>query len=291
MWSKSGFDGGTRAGAWPGGWSGAPGLDLAIVPTAGLAPADPDDQSVDRVAGWSTWIADRHRLRDRMRELRIAPWADATGDGVALRLAAARAALSCLARWTPAWADRPAADLVVATGGVWTATAGPAVALTLVDVLRRDRRRPVRARPRPPAGPARSHPGRRRAADDAGRPGRRPARAARHGGDPGGPAPRPERRRPPSSTARPARRSRHSTRAGSRSSSCHRVPRPSPSSASATRSAWVVAAATSRSTSPAVSAGSWSTCATCRSGCRTGPDLRSELLESLAVGRRHGGDA
>jgi hypothetical protein len=135
---ETGFDGGTRAGAWPAGWSGAPGLDLAIVPTAGLAPADPDDQAVDRVAGWSTWIADRHRLRDRMRELRIAPWADATGEGVALRLAAARAALSCLARWTPAWADRPAADLVVATGGVWTASAGPAVALALVDVLRRD---------------------------------------------------------------------------------------------------------------------------------------------------------
>lgn len=135
---ETGFDGGTRASAWPGGWSGVAGLDLAIVPTAGLAPADPDDQAVDRVAGWSTWIADRHRLRDRMRELRIAPWADAAGEGVALRMAAARAALSCLARWTPAWTDRPVADLVIATGGVWTVAAGPAVALALVDVLRRD---------------------------------------------------------------------------------------------------------------------------------------------------------
>jgi hypothetical protein len=31
-------------------------------------------------------------LRDRMRELRIAPWADAIGEGAGVRLAAARAA-------------------------------------------------------------------------------------------------------------------------------------------------------------------------------------------------------
>ena len=69
---------------------------MAVVPTAGLAPADPDDAVVDRVLGWPTVVSDRHRLRDRMRELRIAPWADATGDGVALRMAAARAALGRL---------------------------------------------------------------------------------------------------------------------------------------------------------------------------------------------------
>jgi hypothetical protein len=132
-----GFDGGTRVGAWPGGSPGTAGTDLAIVPSAGLAPADPDDQVVDRVANWSTWASDRHRLRDRLRELRIAPWADATGEGVALRLAAARSALSCLAQWTPDWTERPAADLVVATGGAWAVTSAPSVALALVDVLRR----------------------------------------------------------------------------------------------------------------------------------------------------------
>jgi hypothetical protein len=72
-----------------------------------------------------------------MRELRIAPWADATGDGVALRLAATRAALSCLARWTPEWAARPAADLVVATGGAWSVASPSSIALAIVDVLRR----------------------------------------------------------------------------------------------------------------------------------------------------------
>jgi hypothetical protein len=133
-----GYDCGTRAGAWPGPIAGSPELDLAIVPSAALAPSDPDDLAIDRIATWSTWASDRHRLRDRMRELRIAPWADAAGDGVALRLAAARAALSCLDHWTPAWAARPPADLVVATGGAWAVASGPSVALALVDVLRRD---------------------------------------------------------------------------------------------------------------------------------------------------------
>jgi hypothetical protein len=132
-----GFDAGTRAGASPAGWSGTAGLDLAIVPSAALAPADPDDDAVDRIAAWSTWTSDRHRLRDRLRELRIAPWADATGDGANLRLAAARAALGSLVQWTPDWDGRPPADLVVATGGAWAVASPSVTALTLVDVLRR----------------------------------------------------------------------------------------------------------------------------------------------------------
>ena len=70
---------------------------LAVVPAAAVAPEDPDDAVVDGVLLWSTVPADRHRLRDRMRELRIAPWADAAGDGATLRMAAARAALVRLA--------------------------------------------------------------------------------------------------------------------------------------------------------------------------------------------------
>jgi hypothetical protein len=132
-----GFDAGTRVGASPSIGGGPPTVDLAVIPTAALAPADPDDQVIDRVGLWSTWGADRHRLRDRLRELRIAPWADATGDGVTLRMAAARAALGRLAEWTPEWADRPPADLVVATGGAWAVAPAPVVALALVDVLRR----------------------------------------------------------------------------------------------------------------------------------------------------------
>jgi hypothetical protein len=132
-----GFDGGTRAAAAPGVAGGPPMRDLALVPTACLTPIDPDDSVIDRVGQWSTWGADRHRLRDRLRELRVSPWADATGDGVTLRMAAARAALGRLAEWTPDWAGRPPADLVVATGGAWAVAQAPAVALALVDVLRR----------------------------------------------------------------------------------------------------------------------------------------------------------
>ncbi len=132
-----GYDAGSRAGAWPAVGNGGSGVDLAVVSNAALVPDDPDDTFLDRVGSWSTLGADRHRLRDRLHELRIAPWADATGDGVALRMAAARVALGRLAESTPGWADRPAADLVVATGGVWAVASAPAVALALVDVLRR----------------------------------------------------------------------------------------------------------------------------------------------------------
>ena len=132
-----GYDGGTRVGAWPAGLSGTPGAELAIVPSAGVAPAEPDDHAIDRIATWWTGTTDRHRLRDRMRELRIAPLADAAGEGVALRLAAARAALSNLSTWTPVWGERPAADLVIATGGAWAVMPPQVVALALVDVLRR----------------------------------------------------------------------------------------------------------------------------------------------------------
>ena len=132
-----GFDTGTRVGAWPAIGKRSSGMDLAVVPSAGLAPADPDDAVVDRVATWSSQAGDRHRLRDRLRELRIVPWADATGEGIELRMAAARSALVCLAHWTPEWLKRPAADLVVASGGVWAVAPGPSVVLALVDVLRR----------------------------------------------------------------------------------------------------------------------------------------------------------
>jgi hypothetical protein len=132
-----GFDGATRAAAWPTDSSVTAGMDLAVVPTAGLAPADPDDDIVDRIANWSPGTTDRHRLRDRMRELRIAPWADAAGDGVALRLAAVRSALGVLDRATPEWSQRPAADLLIATGGVWSGAPPASGLVALIDVLRR----------------------------------------------------------------------------------------------------------------------------------------------------------
>ena len=133
-----GFDAGTRAAAAPGVGGGPPMRDLAVVPTAALAPADPDDAVVDRRRQWSTWGADRHRLRDRLRELRIAPWADATGEGVTLRMAAARAALGRLAEGTPEWAgSRTRRTWSSRPAGPGRSRPAPAVALALVDVLRR----------------------------------------------------------------------------------------------------------------------------------------------------------
>lgn len=132
-----GYDGGLRAVATPGSASEAPHVDVAIVPAACLAPGDPDDAAVDRVLSWSTAMSDRHRLRDRLRELRIAPWSDPTGEGIALRMAAARAALGRLAEATPELAALPSPDLVVATGGVWSLVSPSAVSMAIADTLRR----------------------------------------------------------------------------------------------------------------------------------------------------------
>lgn len=110
---------------------------IAVVPAASVAPDDPDDAVVDGVLLWSTIPSDRHRLRDRMRELRIAPWADAAGDGAALRMAAARAALVRLAGATPDFDLLPTPDLVVGGGGVWGSVPAATVALAHVDVIRR----------------------------------------------------------------------------------------------------------------------------------------------------------
>jgi len=132
-----GHDAGLRAVAAPGAGGGSSSLDAAVVAAAALAPADPDDAVIDRVLGWSTLPTDRHRVRDGMRELRIVPWADASGDGAAFRLAAARAAVGRLIEATPDIDLAGPPDLVVAAGGTWAVAPAPVVALALADVLRR----------------------------------------------------------------------------------------------------------------------------------------------------------
>jgi hypothetical protein len=132
-----GHDAGMRAMAAPGAGGQPTSVRLAVVPEASVAPDDPDDPVVDGVLVWSTVPADRHRIRDRMRELRIAPWSDGAGDGAALRMAAARAALVRLAAATPSFDTEPVPDLVVTACGVWSAVPPPAVALAHVDVIRR----------------------------------------------------------------------------------------------------------------------------------------------------------
>ncbi len=132
-----GHDAAVRATASPGS-GGEPAVPrLAVVAAAAVAPDDPDDSEVDGVLLWSTVPSDRHRLRDRMRELRIAPWADAAGDGAALRMAAARASLARLAAATPQLDHAPVPDLVIVGGGVWSAVPAATVALAHIDVIRR----------------------------------------------------------------------------------------------------------------------------------------------------------
>jgi len=133
-----GLDGGLRAAAWPsaGEPSGAGSLASESA-AAALFPPEPDEATVDAVLAWSTLPLDRTRLRDRLRELRFRPWADAQGDGALLRLAAARVAVSRLIDATPAISALPPADLVVATGGVWSSGPAPAIALALADIRRR----------------------------------------------------------------------------------------------------------------------------------------------------------
>jgi hypothetical protein len=128
-----GFDGGLRAVIGRAGLEGSP----AFVPAAALVPPDLDDQIVDGVLGWSTAALDRHRLRDRLRDFRLAPWVEAHGEGALLRLAAARAALERLVRATPELDALEAPDLILVAGGAWAAAPGPVIALAIADVVRR----------------------------------------------------------------------------------------------------------------------------------------------------------
>ena len=132
-----GFNGGLRATASPGIGGNDAVTTVSIVADACLVPAESTDATVDRVLAWSTMPLDRHRLRDRLRELRLWPWSGIAGDGARFRLAAARAALTILIDATPHQSILPAPDLVVVAGGAFAVAPGPAVALAVADVLRR----------------------------------------------------------------------------------------------------------------------------------------------------------
>jgi hypothetical protein len=132
-----GFDAAIRVVAVPG-TAGAPATaSWAAIADAALVPRDSDESVVDGVMSWSTTAIDRHRLRDRLHELRLAPWGDTAGHGAPLRLAAARAALERLVRATPELDALPPSDLVVVAGGAWAVAPGPAIALAVADVVRR----------------------------------------------------------------------------------------------------------------------------------------------------------
>ncbi|HET7027677.1 MAG TPA: hypothetical protein VFI28_08295 [Candidatus Limnocylindrales bacterium] len=132
-----GRSGGLRIVARPGPPGAAPTVHWAVDSRAALVPSTIGDEIVDGVLAWSVVALDRHRMRDRLRELRDSPWGEPYGDGALLRLAAARAAVARLVAATREL-DRPTApDLVLAIGGAWAVAPGPAIALALSDVLRR----------------------------------------------------------------------------------------------------------------------------------------------------------
>ncbi|MEO8207430.1 MAG: hypothetical protein ABI598_00235 [Chloroflexota bacterium] len=132
-----GYHGGARYLAEPG-VAGSPPTSVGIVSVdGGLVPAEPDDEIVDSVLAWSTGSLDRHRMTDRLRDLRRRPWVDRAGEGARLRLAAASAALTRLAALTPDLGSRAAPDVTILSGGAFATAPPSAVMLTIADTIRR----------------------------------------------------------------------------------------------------------------------------------------------------------
>lgn len=133
-----GLQGGLRARSEPiGGGHSAVVSSHACFADASFSPADPSEEVIDSVFAWSTTALDRHRLTDRLHDLRFMPWGDADGDGAVFRLAAAKAACSRLVDATPELTAHPMPDLMVAAGGIFASIPPSVVALALADLGRR----------------------------------------------------------------------------------------------------------------------------------------------------------
>jgi hypothetical protein len=104
---------------------------------ASIAPAHPSEDVVDGVMAWSTSTQDRHRVMDRLNDLRLVPWGEADGEGAVFRLAAAKAAVGLLIESTPELASLPMPALIVAAGGVFSSLPPAVVALAMADMIRR----------------------------------------------------------------------------------------------------------------------------------------------------------
>jgi len=132
-----GLDGGLRAVASPGVADQGPAAVAVRTAQAALVPGDVDDAGVDSVLAWTTGSLDRHRMGDRLMDLRLQPWADVSGEGARLRLAATRAALARLAAQTPDIGALPSPDVTIVAGGAFAVAPARAVALALADTIRR----------------------------------------------------------------------------------------------------------------------------------------------------------
>ena len=132
-----GLDGGLRAMATPGVADQGPAAVAVRTASAALVPLQVDDAAVDAVLAWTTGSLDRHRMGDRLQDLRAQPWADASGEGARLRLAAARAALSRLAARSQDIGLMASPDVTIVSGGAFAVAPPRAVALAIADTIRR----------------------------------------------------------------------------------------------------------------------------------------------------------
>ena len=132
-----GLDGGLRAMASPGIAEQGPAAIAVRTAQAALVPGEVDDDGVDAVLAWTTGSLDRHRMGDRLMDLRVAPWADVSGEGARLRLAATRAALARLDAQSPDIAAMPSPDVTIVSGGAFSVAPARAVALAVADTIRR----------------------------------------------------------------------------------------------------------------------------------------------------------
>ncbi len=132
-----GLDGGLRAMASPGLADQGPVAVAVRTAHAALVPPEINDAVVDSVLAWTTGSLDRHRMGDRLLDLRAQPWADASGEGARLRLAAARAALRRLASSSQDIGAMASPDLTIIAGGAFAVAPPRAVALAIADTIRR----------------------------------------------------------------------------------------------------------------------------------------------------------
>ena len=101
-----------------------------------------DESAAEGIVRWSTVKGDPVGQIDRLRELSLRPWSTMDGDGSRLRMAALEAALERLQRhWNAAVPEGRSHDetaaVTVLSGGAFSALPTAAVALSLVNSVRR----------------------------------------------------------------------------------------------------------------------------------------------------------
>jgi hypothetical protein len=111
--------------------------EAALVPPRALR----DERQIEGITRWCALRSDPFNLDDRIRNLALWPWRDATGEGPRLRLAALRAALGRLdALWrttVPPDVVAEGADFLVCSGGTFAALPPAAAILAVADTMRR----------------------------------------------------------------------------------------------------------------------------------------------------------